>query len=427
MFGNYSDETNLAWSSVEGQTWSSMPSLDTLERPNALLFTNGQFLAGGDYGDIAVSTTGNTWASLGGGSSRNMRGVAYGNGRFVVVGNDGMTATSLEDHNWTWHSSPTTRNLHEVIFNRGLFIAVGNHGTILTSSNGVSWTAQSSGTTEDLYGITGGANGLLVAVGGSLHSNPYTGGWYEHIILVSADGVVWEDRTPGFENITLHGVTYGQGLFVAVGGPVSDATICTSTNGTNWVLCQTPPESWYMKGVAYGNRVFVAVGEDDWFTNNWLLISSNAVDWRRIQTCYTGWFNPLDDIIFRNGSFMVVGDSGLILTSTDGLDWTVRHSPTTTHLRGITYGGGTFVIVGNNDTILQSSLDPVQLLNPQRSGNTSTFQFNAKAHLLYQPQYQTNLNFPWIPIPAISNRSGTVTISHTNAGFNDAFFRLLIP
>jgi len=55
------------------------------------------------------------------------------------------------------------------------------------------------------------------------------------------------------------------------------------------------------------------------------------------------------------GLFVTVGDSGTILTSSDGTSWDNGTSGTTNHLYGVTYGNGTFVTVGDNGVILTSS------------------------------------------------------------------------
>ena len=77
------------------------------------------------------------------------------------------------------------------------------------------------------------------------------------------------------------------------------------------------------------------------------------------------WRNPLPQgntlkgIAYGNGTFVAVGESGTILTSTDGTTWTSRTSGTTYGLNSVTYGSGTFVTVGDNGTILQS--DPLSI------------------------------------------------------------------
>ncbi len=51
--------------------------------------------------------------------------------------------------------------------------------------------------------------------------------------------------------------------------------------------------------------------------------------------------------------FVTVGNSGTILTSSDGTSWTSRTSGTSNNLQGVTFGNSTFVVAGNN--ILTSS------------------------------------------------------------------------
>ena len=46
--------------------------------------------------------------------------------------------------------------------------------------------------------------------------------------------------------------------------------------------------------------------------------------------------------------FVSVGQSGTILTSSDGTSWTERTSGTSNNLYGVTYGNGLFVTVGRN-------------------------------------------------------------------------------
>ena len=52
-------------------------------------------------------------------------------------------------------------------------------------------------------------------------------------------------------------MTYGNGLFVAVGG---SGTILTSPDGVTWTA-RTSGTGNGLRGVAYGNNTFVAVGE----------------------------------------------------------------------------------------------------------------------------------------------------------------------
>jgi hypothetical protein len=68
-------------------------------------------------------------------------------------------------------------------------------------------------------------------------------------------GATWTSRTS--QRNPLNGVTYGNGLFVAVG---RNGIILTSPDGVSWTR-QTPPTSNWLYGVTYGNGTFVAVGQ----------------------------------------------------------------------------------------------------------------------------------------------------------------------
>jgi hypothetical protein len=73
------------------------------------------------------------------------------------------------------------------------------------------------------------------------------------------------------------------------------------------------------------------------------------------------WRNPLpqgnsiNSVAFGNGRFVAVGDFGTVLTSTDGLSWSVQDPLGGPGLRKVTYGNGLFVSVGDAGTILTSS------------------------------------------------------------------------
>tara|TARA_B100000945_G_C19970352_1_gene407290 strand:+ start:237 stop:542 length:306 start_codon:yes stop_codon:yes gene_type:complete len=54
----------------------------------------------------------------------------------------------------------------------------------------------------------------------------------------------------------------------------------------------------------------------------------------------------------ESGTFLVVGLSGTILTSSDGSTWTSRTSGTSITLYSITYANSNFVIVGDSGKVL---------------------------------------------------------------------------
>ena len=65
--------------------------------------------------------------------------------------------------------------------------------------------------------------------------------------------VNWEPQTP----MSLYGIAYGNGYFVAVG---PGGLITASTDGLNWVPRSHPGSSLDLQSVVYGDGRFVAVG-----------------------------------------------------------------------------------------------------------------------------------------------------------------------
>jgi len=93
---------------------------------------------------------------------------------------------------------------------------------------------------------------------------------------------------------------------------------------------------------------------------------------------------------YGNSTFVAVGESGTILTSSDGTTWTSRTSGTTNHLYGVTYANSTFVTVGDNATILTSS-DGTTWTNTSTNKRTLRYFSKAETNNLYGVTYGDGL------------------------------------
>ncbi|WP_207641575.1 WD40/YVTN/BNR-like repeat-containing protein [Syntrophomonas palmitatica] len=73
------------------------------------------------------------------------------------------------------------------------------------------------------------------------------------------------------------------------------------------------------------------------------------------------WRNPLPQgntlrsAAYGNGKYVAVGQYGTIMTSLDGINWTLQFSGTSIYLTGVAFGAGLFVAVGMLGTILTSA------------------------------------------------------------------------
>jgi hypothetical protein len=211
-----------------------------------------------------------------------------------------------------------------------------NYASTITSiitTNGVDWTTRTSGFGSTLiYGVTYG-DGLYVAVGES------------GTMTTSTDGITWTTRTSGFGTTTIRGVTYGDGLYVAVG---VSGTLTTSTDGITWTTRTSGFGTTLIYGVTYGDGLYVAVGSSGKLTT-----STDGITW----TTRTSGFGStiIFNVTYGDGLYVAVGESGTMTTSPDGITWTTRTSGFgSTRIWGVTYGDGLYVAVGVSGTLTTS-------------------------------------------------------------------------
>lgn len=189
-------------------------------------------------------------------------------------------------------------------------------------------------------------------------------------------GSVWSVNTPLIQNSinpNLFGAGYASlttcsnnstsaaGSFAAVG---ASGAIFTSSDGASWVSQAAPAgftsDLYAVTGYAAnlnnpGNPAlrWVAVG-----AGGASVYSTDGLVWAvGTPPNSSSAANPnnhaLRSLTQVAGTFLAVGDTGTILSGTDGIAWTSRTSGTTANLNGVTHGS-IYVAVGDNGTILTS-------------------------------------------------------------------------
>jgi len=211
-----------------------------------------------------------------------------------------------------------------------------NYASTITSiitNNGVDWTTRTPGFgNSGINGVTYG-DGLYVAVG-----------WFGKL-STSTDGITWTTRTSGFGTTVIRGVTYGDGLYVAVG---YDGKLTTSPDGTTWTTRTSGFGTTDIYGVTYGDGLYVAGG-----TDGKLSTSTDGITW----TTRTSGFGTtvIRGVTYGDGLYVAVGYDGILTTSPDGTTWTTRTSGFgSTDIYGVTYGDGLYVAVGNDGKLTTS-------------------------------------------------------------------------
>lgn len=345
---------------------------------------NGRVDGGpGGAGSVAINATpgiaGKKWnvGAVTDTGTSTLRGVAYGASgtKFVAVGVSGAlfsgtvsnsASTGMGEVTWTPMTNPisgTDFNAVSYDTSRAKFYSVGSGGAVIQNipASSTEWTPLASNTTEALYAIASDGAGNLVATGANGR------------VIYSSDGTAWTSITYGTS--ALYGVTYGNSttngnVFVAVGA--GGKILWSDDKGVTWHdATNTSTED--LKAVTYGGidsatssttsvGVFVAVG-----ANGTVLTSVNGVDW----TLQTGTSIPsttnLNGItISASRRFVAVGDAGKVFFSgyaitnagdAHGMEWSSATEATTSPLYAVTTGGMyDYCSVGASGTNLYADL-----------------------------------------------------------------------
>jgi hypothetical protein len=182
---------------------------------------------------------------------------------------------------------------------------------------------------------------LLVSSLPSKLASLFAGSW---VALASfCEGAPWEAVNSGtLEDI--RSVVWDGARFVAV---AESRGILESNDGRTWTRLQLPSVAYYdyhvllpnCRAVLVGNGRYLVLDEAEFYwdssdRNSWVLRSSGQSKW-------------MNGGVWGNGKFVLVGESGAIITSTDGLSWERNMtSPTTSELERVAFGKGLFVAGG---------------------------------------------------------------------------------
>ena len=254
---------------------------------------------------------------------------------------------------WILRSAVAMSTWRAVAYGNGLFVAVAcgtaaNSGCdtgagprIMTSPDGVTWTTRTSPSNRYYYGLTYG-NGLFVAVASECPA-------YSGCVITSPDGITWTAR----DAATVNGwqdVAYGNGTYVAVawnGVHVPNQQVMTSPDGVTWTGQATPLSApWH--SIAYGNGLFVAVSESTSGSNR-VMTSPDGVTWTLRTTPAGGHF--WNDVVYSadDNQFVAVSAASFgtdVMTSPDGVTWTLRTTPAG-QWTSVTYGNGVYAAVAS--------------------------------------------------------------------------------
>ena len=207
-------------------------------------------------------------------------------------------------------------DLNSVAYGGGIYVAVGNSGSLLSAESDQGFLTGSLTTIE----AVNGNNLNAIAWGG----DKFIAVGEDGTTIISSDGSSWASISPSDDSDEngLNGITYNPDTpkWVSAGG---------DSNGNAVIFYMINPT-------------------DGWVKVNDLLENAKTIN----------------DVIYGGGRYVAVGNSGTVLTSTDGENWSaISGISTTSNLYAVDYSisvdanSTDFIIVGAAGTVIIASCD----------------------------------------------------------------------
>lgn len=237
-------------------------------------------------------------------------------------------------------ASGSVATLNAVTWNGAQYVAVGSGGIVETSPDGVTWTNR-----------------------GSAVSMPMTATYLRSII--------WQGGR--YLAVGVNG-----GAYICTGMQVCPTLvtapseiILTSTDGISWVSSIAAnsgfvaPSGSELANILWTGSRFVAAGDIvigspvDGNESGSIVTSSDGINWTAHTTLLPAnasatAFNALDGVAYSGNLYVAVGANGAVYTSTDGNSWAMQATGTVNALGSVVWSGTQFIAVGQNGTIISS-------------------------------------------------------------------------
>lgn len=215
---------------------------------------------------------------------------------------------------WTSRLSDLPYVLHDVIWDGSVFVAVGGGGAVLTSVDGIDWVERDSGT-----------NSYLSAV--AVHGNDIFAVGFEAVLLSTDHGQSWElKHEPSYA--MLGAVAVNSSQVVACGNQVDlflPRVMVSEDRGDTW---QEVSFSWgsffgFFSDLIYKDNMFTAA-TSNFHSSGRAMMSIDGSEW---TTVFYDDAAGLIAIVHDGSQYVVGGGNGTVFKSFDGSNWTKMQTP----------------------------------------------------------------------------------------------------
>ena len=190
-----------------------------------------------------------------------------------------------------------------------LYVSGGSSSQLSTSTDTIVWTRRTIGRSANVQRIVNvdGNDYLISTITGS----STTGG----DISKSTDAIHWQSI---ISNVPfMYALDYLNGLYIASG---ELGFTITSTDSIVWQLRTTTGQYCSRFGLAYGNGNYIIAD----YSSDKIVRSTDTIHWENTSVDLNNI--DLNAAIFAKGSFLVGGNNGTLIASTDAITWTARTS-----------------------------------------------------------------------------------------------------
>lgn len=148
-------------------------------------------------------------------------------------------------------------------------------------------------------------------------------------------------------NKIYQGIAYGNKKFVAVAN--GSSSIGYSNDGLYWEYSVLSSQQ-NLRDVIFANGKFVAVGNRLSNTITIIQVSTDGINWTQYEPFTNG--PVLSAVTYGNGLFVAVANGGgnRVITSPDGISWTLRNASDNNQWVSVAFGNNTFVAIANSGT-----------------------------------------------------------------------------
>jgi hypothetical protein len=308
---------------------SGLSVFDKFQRTNANSF-NQQFIATGATNTLLTSPDGITWTSRTVTGSVFTISAPHRNGALLCVFDEANNRFTSSD-GVTWqqngqlagnYGSGTLRASHAALNPNDGTVNIFSRNIVI-NANGFMFDVTNATSVGDTQTIGSTASSTGYATNGSVFL--FSG--------IAGANYLWKSTTRKGGPITAQaygssaaslGAVFGAGLFAVTDS--NGTGVYTSPDATTWTSRGTSARYIY-----FVNGLFLA---ND---GHLLWTSTDGITWTSRTVTGIGT-NAISQIVFGNGLFVLVANTGFIATSPDGTTWTSRTSGTTQRLNGVYFG-----------------------------------------------------------------------------------------